>query len=407
VGRERSADLVVVGAGTVGGWTSVFAAEAGLDRVVVLDRDVAGQGASMRAAGMVRSQGGSPDTVRLGTWSIAFYRSQQERYGTDSGFSGQGYLILASTADDERAAHERIAMQRSIGLDVRWVDAAGAKRLSPTLAVSGFRGGSYVSTDGWIDPPRNVRAYSMAMRGAGVQLRERTSFLGLRTRAGRRGRRIVTGVRTSAGVIATPRVVLAGGPAMQAVAAAADARAWVGFARHQIEVTAPHPDLADDRFGAMAFDIDAGIYWRPEEGGLLWGMSNPAESPGPGLAVDKAYLTKMRRRLERLVPVTRGLGQKKVWAATIEYTPDHLPILGPLMQRNGTEVEGATIASACGHGMMWGPAVSRIAADHALGLETSVVERPQDFRMDRFDEAGRSPFIDPVALPFPVQVDEG
>jgi hypothetical protein len=57
--------------------------------------------------------------------------------------------------------------------------------------------------------------------------------------------------------------------------------------------------------------------------------------------------------------------------------------------------------------MMWGPAVSRISVDLALEGRTSVVERPDDLRMDRFDEHGSSPFVDPVALPFPVQVDEG
>ncbi len=69
---------------------------------------------------------------------------------------------------------------------------------------------------------------------------------------------------------------------MQAVAKAAGSRAWVGYARHQVVVTEPHEALAVDRFGAMVFDIHAGIYWRPEEGGLLWGMSNPHETPGPG-----------------------------------------------------------------------------------------------------------------------------
>jgi len=29
----------------------------------------------------------------------------------------------------------------------------------------------------------------------------------------------------------------------------------------------------------MVFDLSAGLYWRPEEGGLLFGMSNPAEPP--------------------------------------------------------------------------------------------------------------------------------
>jgi sarcosine oxidase, subunit beta len=399
------ADLVIVGAGTVGGWASVFAREHSVDRVVVAEREVVGSGASSRAAGMVRTQGGSPDTVRLGRWSIDFYRSQRDRYGTDSGFSGQGYVILAATSDDERAAHERIAMQRETGLDVRWVDADEVRRLIPSMGPDGYRGGSYVAGDGWVDPPRNVRAYSLAMQRAGVALRERTSFLGLRTRQAGRGRRVVTGVRTSAGTIATERVILAAGPAMQRVAAAAGARAWVGYARHQVVVTAPSDALHVDTT-AMAFDLRAGIYWRPEERGFLWGMSNPAESPGAAAEIDWTYLRRMQRRLHRLVPATRDLGIRRAWAATIEYTPDHQPLLGPLVLRDGTQVEGATIASACGHGMMWGPAVSRIAVDLSLRGGTDVVERVEDFRMDRFDEHGRSPFVDPVALPFPVQVDE-
>ena len=147
---------------------------------------------------------------------------------------------------------------------------------------------------------------------------------------------------------------------MQAVAKAAEARAWVGYARHQVVVTEPSPDL-HAATTAMAFDIGAGIYWRPEEGGLLWGMSNPVEEPGPGRAIDWTYLRKMERRLNTLLPATKGLGTKKAWSATIEYTPDHLPLLGALVRRDGAEVDGATIASACGHGMMWGPAVARIA----------------------------------------------
>jgi sarcosine oxidase, subunit beta len=77
-----------------------------------------------------------------------------------------------------------------------------------------------------------------------------------------------------------------------------------------------------------------------------------------------------------------------------------------LILRDGTRVDGAALASACGHGMMWGPAVSRISIDLLFAGRTDVVERPDDLRMDRFDEHGRSPFVDPVALPFPVQVDQ-
>ena len=63
------------------------------------------------------------------------------------------------------------------------------------------------------------------MQRAGVELREGVTFLGLRTQAAHGGRRVVTGVQTSAGTIATGTVILTGGPAMQAVATAAEARA--------------------------------------------------------------------------------------------------------------------------------------------------------------------------------------
>jgi sarcosine oxidase subunit beta len=113
----------------------------------------------------------------------------------------------------------------------------------------------------------------------------------------------------------------------------------------------------------------------------------------------------MERRLNRLVPVTKGLGQRKTWAATIEYTPDHLPILGPVVTTDGVEIEGTTIATANGHGMMWGPAVSRVAADLALMGTTDLIDAPV-YRMDRFDAQGRSPFFDPIALPFPADAED-
>jgi sarcosine oxidase subunit beta len=78
----------------------------------------------------------------------------------------------------------------------------------------------------------------------------------------------------------------------------------------------------------MVFDVLAGIYWRPEEGGLLWGMSNPDEPVGEAREFDHDYFARMRARVAELVPVTGKLGVRRSWAATIDFTPDHLPILG-------------------------------------------------------------------------------
>ena len=108
----------------------------------------------------------------------------------------------------------------------------------------------------------------------------------------------------------------------------------------------------------------------------------------------------MRARLAELVPVTAGLGLRRLWAATIDYTPDHLPIIGP----RARAAHGVTVACAGGAGMMWGPAVARAAADVAL-TGTSEVRRRDHLGLDRFDEAGHSRLAtDPIALPFPERI---
>jgi sarcosine oxidase subunit beta len=400
------ADLVVVGAGTIGGWASTFAARDGAGRVVVLERGLAGQGASSRAAGIVRAQGGTPQAVALGRWSIDFYRGQAEALGTDSGFRELGYLILAVTDEDERAGRERVAMQAAAGLAVRWLTPGEAAALSPTLDVTGIRGASYLATDGHIDPPRNVRAYGLAMRAAGVELRERTAFTGLLTETdgGGETERVVA-VETDRGPIATSRVILTGGPSLRAVGRAAGIRIPAGAVRHTVAVLEPHEAFAVDR-QPMAFDIAAGLYWRLEEGGLLFGWSDPNDRPGEARSIDWAAYEAMRERLAGYVPLTRGLGLRRIWAATIDFTPDHLPILGPGRREDGRRIDGVTIASAGGHGMMWGPAVARVAADLALHGRTEIVD-VADLGLERFDEHGRSRLAtDPIALPFPTDADD-
>jgi sarcosine oxidase, subunit beta len=390
-----SADAVVVGGGTVGGWCAVFLREHGLRNVVVVEAGTLGQGASSRAAGMVRAQGGTETAVRLGIFSRDFYLSQRERYPLDSGFVPQGYLMPAFSDAEVEQAHARIGMQRALGLDVDWLDAAALDAMPTGMAKGSSLGASYAPGDGYIEPPRNVLAYTAALVDAGVPIVERTRFTGLDVSDGR-----VVGVRTTAGTVATERVVLTGGPQLAAVGELAGARVPVGGARHQVAVMEVSADLRVHEL-PMAFDLPSGIYWRPDEsGGLQWGMSNPAEAPGESARFDESYFARMRERMAQIVPATAGLGVRRLWAATIDYTPDHLPILGPVIT-DGGPVAGTVLAAAGGHGMMWGPGVAKVAADLTATNTTDLVD-VTDLGLTRFDADGRSSLAtDPIALPFP------
>ena len=385
---------MVVGGGTIGAWCAWFLRQAGASRVVVIDADTLGQGASSRAAGMVRAQGGTETAVRLGMFSRDFYAHQRELLGIDSGFVAQGYFLPCFTPAEVDDARARLAMQQSLGLEVRWVDAEELDAMNPAMAAGQTLGGTYAPGDGYLEPPRNVLAYTAALATAGVDVVERTTVTGLEVSSGR-----AIGVRTTGGDVATERVVLTGGPGLAALGRRLGARVPAAGVRHQVVVTAPHPGLSAERL-PMVFDVASGIYWRPYEGGVLWGMSNPEEPPGEATEFDWGYFDTMCRRMDLLLPVTAGLGLRKAWAATIDFTPDHLPILGPLVGAEGA-VGGTVVASAGGHGMMWGPGISKAAADLALEGATAVVDTTE-LGLDRFDEHGRSRLAaDPIALPFP------
>ncbi|MGH2927121.1 MAG: NAD(P)/FAD-dependent oxidoreductase, partial [Solirubrobacteraceae bacterium] len=394
----ETADALVVGGGTIGGWCAWFLRRAGLARVVLVERSELGRGASSRAAGMVRTQGGTPWAVKLGMWTTEFYRTQRETLGVDSGFVAQGYLMPAFTEAEVERGRARVSMQEALGLGVAWLDVEEADELFPAMTPRAHLGGSYASEDGYVDPPRNVTAYASACLRDGVDVRERDAFVSLRSTPDT----ATVVVETERETISAGLVVLTGGPDLAHVGRLAGTRVVAGAARHQVAVTAPHPTLAPERI-RMAFDIEEGIYWRPEDGGCLFGMSNPLEPPGAARDIDWPYLEKMRKRLAELIPATRDLGLRKAWAATIEYTPDHLPILGAALDEEGGAIAGVTVACAAGHGMMWGPAVARVAADLALEGRTEVLDA-SGLGLERFDAEGASSLpADPIALPFPTR----
>jgi sarcosine oxidase subunit beta len=311
--------------------------------------------------------------------------------------------VLVSGEDAARAARERVVMHNAEGLGSRWVDPEQAASLLPLLDPAHIDGATYADLDGAIDPPRNVTAYVRAMRDTGVALHEHTPATGLEL-AGPDGSRRVTGVVTPHGTIATDRVVLAGGVDQPALGAWTGARAVVGGARHLVAVTSPHPSMGPDM--VMGFDLAAGLYWRAEEGGILFGASNPDELPGEATSIDWDHLAATRRRLAELVPLTGELDLRRVWSATIDFTPDHLPIIGPARGPDGEAVAGVTLASAGGHGMMWGPGGQplrrRPGAHRRHGRDRRLGPRGGPVRRRRPLASGHRPRRPPFPEPTPV-----
>jgi glycine oxidase len=206
-------DLAVVGAGVVGLSVAWRAAQRGL-RVVVLEREEPGAGASHVAAGMLAPVSEALLTeqplLRFGLASAAAYPgfiAELERgSGVHAGYHRCGTLLAARDADEAEALGRELALRTRLGLEVQRLRASEARQLEPALAPV-LRLALRIPGDHAIDPRRLVAALAVGLERAGGELRTRTAVEALDTTGGQVSGVVLEGER----LLAAERVVLATG----------------------------------------------------------------------------------------------------------------------------------------------------------------------------------------------------
>lgn len=193
---QHTADVVVIGGGTIGTATAWRCAQRGLS-VIVVDPDP-GRGAWHTAAGMLSPtselQYAEEPLFRLGRESVArfpaFVEELEQLTGQHVAFWPCGTLSTAWDAADLAAQRDLYAFWQSVGAEARLLTGRELRELEPALAA-GVPGGLLVADDHQVDPRRLHRALGAAAEQAGV-----TSFRSTaEVRAGER----VTGVRLADG----------------------------------------------------------------------------------------------------------------------------------------------------------------------------------------------------------------
>ncbi|HKG52418.1 MAG TPA: FAD-dependent oxidoreductase [Actinomycetales bacterium] len=209
------ADLVVVGGGLTGLWAALLALEEQPGRdVVVLEGGRLGWAASGRnggfcaaslthglANGLRRWPHEMPLLLRLGRENLAAIEDALCRYGIDCGWERTGELDVAVEPWQLDALVEHHEAGRALGLDLRLLDAEGARSLvrSPT-----YQGG-LLDPEGvaLVDPARLVWGLAAAVERLGGRVHESTRVLGLGHR-----RSGAVGVRTDRGDVRAGQAVL-------------------------------------------------------------------------------------------------------------------------------------------------------------------------------------------------------
>ncbi len=350
-----TADVVVIGGGVMGASTAWHLVKRGVKNVVLLEKETFfGQGATGRCAGGVRYQFATEINIRLSQLSLPVLERFAEETGQPADYRPIGYLFVLTREEDLKRFRHNVALQHRLGVETEWLSGDEVRRRLPWMHFPDALGGTFHARDGLVDPNSVVMGYIGAAQKRGLQAFTDAPVTGIQTRSG-----AVTGVETPHGRIATPTVIAAAGPWLAQVGALAGVEVPVVPLRRQIAVTGPLPDLP----AGFPFVIDfaQSLYFHPEGEGLLFGMSNPNETPGLDQNVDPEWeLTTFEAAVQRL-PLLEKAGLAAHWAGLYEVTPDAHPIFGR------TPVDGFYLVGGfSGHGFMHGPAAGLLMSEIVL-----------------------------------------
>ena len=371
----RSADVVVIGGGVHGASVAYHLARRGAGRVVLVERKFLASGPTGRSSALVRRFYAMDFLTRTANTSATTFQHWAERIGGgDPGFRQVGILWLVGP-DRAENLRANVRRARELGANVVTQAPAEVQALVPSMAVDDVALGAYEAESGYADAAMTTNAFATRARELGATVVQYMPVEAILTAGDR-----VTGVRTAAGEIHAPAVVVCAGLWAGRLLGPLGIEVPVAPTRHQMCFFRRPPDFGPH---PAVLDRPHATYMRPETGNLtIHGLVAYDEVVDPDRYNEGADPAEVLRNAEliaqRFPAMEHGLSMGG-YSGVYDNTPDHEPVLGAVPEHPGLFVDFGW----SGHGFKHAPAVGDILAQvvlagHAPGWDL------EPFRWSRF-----------------------
>lgn len=388
----RTADVVVVGGGVHGASVAFHLARRQAGRVVLIERKFVASGPTGRSSALVRRFYAMDLLTRTGNASATTFQHWAKAIGGgDPGFRQVGVLWLAG-ADTAPHLRENVRGARELGVRVDLLGPEDARALVPELCVDDVVAAAHEPESGYADPSSTTGALVARARELGATV---VQYVGV-TAILAEGHR-VTGVRTAAGDIAAPAVVVCAGLWADRLLAPLGIQVPVAPTRHQMCFFRRPPGFEAH---PAILDRPHGTYMRPETGNLtIHGLSTYREIVDPDVyneGADPAEIVRNTELIARRFPIMEHGLSMGGYSGVYDVTPDHEPVLGPIPEYAGLHADFGW----SGHGFKHAPEIGAIMAE----VVTEGGARGWDltpFRWSRFREGALLPPATGASPPHP------
>lgn len=366
------AEVVVIGSGAMGASVAFHLAKRGMPGVVLLDRFAIASQTSPRAAGLTQQIRPEATMTRLAMLAVKKIANFAADTGEPLEYHRSGSVKMARTDADARQIHAEIAEGTRLGLDIHAISANDLVRLTPFANADGVRAMWFTPSDLYLEPGQIPSGYANAAGRLGATVLPHTEVTGIELDHG-----AVTGVVTTQGRIKTSRVVDAAGAWGRLVGEAAGIRVPVVPVRHQLMITEPIAGVEPNQ--PICRVIDANVYIRPEQGGLMLGGYEPdphaydmrGVKPGfqiADLPLDITVLRGLARSVQEQFPIFANAPVREHRGGLPTMTADGRHIAGPV-----PGVRGFYLATGCCvGGLSISPAIGQMLAELIIDGESSI-----------------------------------
>ena len=357
-------DVVIVGAGIVGAACADEFARRGM-RVVVLDRDVAGSGATAAGMGHIVVMDDSEAQFALTRYSQRLWQELRPELPDDVEYEQCGTIWVAADEEEMAEVRRKHGYYGTRGVATEVLGVAAVKKLEPNLR-DGIAGGLLVPEDGVLYPPCAARFLIEQAQKHGAEIRVGISVVQM-------GARRVT--LSDGREIAGNRIVNAGGAWATELTPGVEIKKgkghlvitdrYPGFLRHQLVelgyLKSAHSVTSD----SVAFNVQP-----RRTGQILIGSSR--QYGAEHKEVDHEILRRMLQRAQAYMPGLGSLSAVRTWTGFRAATPDKLPLIGPwpgddsLFLATGHEGLGITTSLA----------TARILVDQITGVQPRIPIEP-------------------------------